>query len=116
MLAVLQGDEMNSIKLLKTLMMYAIYPICMDTNSIMVAECDGKLMITLRCLGIPVKALGQSKTYLFSETTPVFCYRNDLLSFFQKHKYLYDQDTFNFPEIVSTNKNINQALFKPQYL
>lgn len=59
-------------RLLKKLIAYAIYPICLQHNSLMVAECDSRFVRCLNLMGIQTGLLGQGIYYLGSETIPIY--------------------------------------------
>lgn len=76
----------SSVSLFKKLMVYAITPICQETDSYMVAECDCKLLRVMGLLGIDTIRLGEGIHYLGSETIPVYSHRQGLLNFFYKFR------------------------------
>lgn len=77
-----------NIRLFKMLMVYAIQPICKQKNSVMIAECDSRLLAVMNKLGIEAKAIGPSVNYLGSETIPVVATRENLLSYYERNKQL----------------------------
>lgn len=77
------------ITLLKRLMVYAIYPVCESDDSVMVAECDQKLLRTLIALGIKTKTLGTPVHYLGSDTIPICVEKNGLVEFLNRNLSLY---------------------------
>ncbi len=81
-------QELRDISLLKQLMVCAISPICKHRENIAFAECDSKLLRTLRLLGIKVTEIGASVHYLGSETVPIVMDYRGLISFYSKYKYL----------------------------
>ncbi|MDR3143180.1 MAG: hypothetical protein LBU37_15855, partial [Tannerellaceae bacterium] len=81
-------SSINSFKvilLFKTLLTYAITPICKTQNSVMFAECDTKLFATLIRLQMDVKAIGKSMECLGSETVPIFGCSNGLFPFLRNN-------------------------------
>lgn len=69
----------------KTLLYHAIAPICESGNNIMLAECDRKLLLTLRRLHIDIKEIGKSMVYLGSETCPIFSDTKGLTPFLDEN-------------------------------
>lgn len=76
--------------LYKKLMMYAIAPICIYNNSIGFAECDSKLLRTMNLMGIQAETLGDSITYLGSETIPISIEKKGVIDFFNTNFDLLD--------------------------
>lgn len=76
--------------LLKKLITLAIYPICQDEESVMVAECDSKFMRGLNLIGIRTGILAPAIQYLGSETLPIYSTRDWLLTYLNKSSYLKD--------------------------
>lgn len=83
--AVGSNAGVSSVSLFKKLMVYAITPICQETDSYMVAECDCKLLRVMGLLGIDTIKLGEGIHYLGSETIPVYSHRQGLLNFFYEY-------------------------------
>lgn len=77
-----------NIRLFKMLMVYAIQPICNQKNSVMIAECDSRLLTVMNKLGIEAKAIGSPINYLGSETIPVIATRENLISYYENNKQL----------------------------
>lgn len=75
----------NTLTLFKQLVWLAINPICQDTNSVMIAECDKKLMKSLNMLGIKTLQLGNGIHYIGSETIPISVEKQDLLDFYNNN-------------------------------
>lgn len=80
--AIKQGIDKTGFLVFKTLMALAINEVCASESSVALAECDVKLLRTLKLLGIEVTALSDSINYLGSETIPV------LIPFFGLKKFL----------------------------
>lgn len=81
-------SDIKSFKILvmfKTLLYYAISPICESRNNIMLAECDRKLLLTLRRLHIDIEEIGQSMIYLGSETCPILSDTKGLTPFLDEN-------------------------------
>ncbi|SDI25213.1 hypothetical protein SAMN05421846_105195 [Chryseobacterium taeanense] len=76
--------------LFKKLMMYAIAPICTSSNSIGFAECDNKLLRAMNLMGIQTETLGNSITYLGSETIPISIEKEGVIDFFNTNYNLLD--------------------------
>ena len=73
-LAISKGAGAASGTLLKELLTLAIYTICQHPgDSVMVAECDSKLLRVLNLLGIRTMVLAPGVEYLGSETIPICC-------------------------------------------
>ena len=81
-------SEKDGARLLKKLITLAIFPICMSTDSIMVAECDRKFVRGLNLLGIKTGLLGRGIHYLGSETLPIYSTTEWLSNFLVKSPYL----------------------------
>lgn len=92
--------DVSSVSLFKQLMVYAITPICQETDSYMVAECDSKLLRVMGLLGIDTVRLGNGIHYLGSETIPVYSAKAGLIKFYEKfgsrpklvENYRFDRD------------------------
>lgn len=83
--------------LLKRLIALAIYPICQDPNSIMLAECDKRFVRGLNLLGIKTEPLGPGITYLGSHTIPIYSKREWLQLFLEKSIYLSEAINIYMP-------------------
>ncbi len=86
-LAISKTKNPFGINLLKQLLTLAIYNICLHPNSIMLAECDKKLLRILNLLGIKTKTLAQGVEYLGSETIPVYATDEWLNVFLRNNNY-----------------------------
>lgn len=78
----------STILLMKTLMIYAIYPIVKAVSGCLLAEVDRKLFYALGKLGIIVSQLAPSIHYLASETIPVYSTSKAMMCFYERNKYL----------------------------
>ncbi len=78
----------RDINLFKQLMLYAIRLICQHKDNIAFAECDAKLLRTMNLIGIKTEIVGESISYLGSETIPVIISYNGLIDFYNKNKYM----------------------------
>ena len=76
------------ILLFKQLLLYALQPICNAEKGIVFAECDSKLLRTMRTMGIQVLHLANGIEYLGSETIPAYATRDGIESFFNRNKSL----------------------------
>ena len=85
----------STILLMRTLMIYAIYPIVNEVTGCLLAEVDRKLFNVLGKLGIIVSQLAPSINYLASETIPVYSTSEAMMGFYKRNKYLYDSSNFN---------------------
>lgn len=62
----------NRIGILKKMLYNAFYPVTAFGNGLVIAECDSKLVDTLRKMGIEVRVLGEPVEYICSETLPIY--------------------------------------------
>jgi hypothetical protein len=67
--------------LLKKLLTLAIFDMCRDPHSLMVAECDSKFVRVLNLLGIKTQVLAPGIRYLGSETLPIYATHSQLEQF-----------------------------------
>jgi hypothetical protein len=79
----------HGLLLFKSLLLYAMYPICNRKKGIVFAECDSKLLRTMKLMGIRVHSLGNGIEYLGSETIPVYSTYDDLVGFFRENQSFY---------------------------
>jgi hypothetical protein len=87
-LAISKKDNPSGISLLMRLLTLAIGHICEHAGSLMIAECDKKLLRVLNLLNIQVKDLGEGIIYLGSETIPVYATDELLAAFLYKNPYV----------------------------
>ena len=85
----------STILLMKTLMIYAIYPIVTAVSGCLLAEVDRKLFYALGKLGITVSQLAPSIHYQASETIPVYSTSKAMMGFYERNKYLHRSPLFN---------------------
>lgn len=85
----------STILLMKTLMIYAIYPIVNEVSGCLLAEVDQKLFNVLGKLGIFVYQLAPSIHYLASETIPVYSTSEAMRGFYELNKYLYNSSNLS---------------------
>lgn len=85
----------STILLMRTLMIYAIYPIVNEVSGCLLAEVDQKLFNVLGKLGIIVYQLAPSIHYLASETIPVYSTSVAMRGFYEQNKYLYNSSNLN---------------------
>lgn len=97
-------DEMG-IRLFKTLMAHAINDVCKNSKAIAIAECDTKLLRTLKLLGIEAIAITTSIHYLGSETVPVILAYPGLKNFLDKHRHL----------LCSNSEQLHQGVVLPNH-
>lgn len=83
----------SGLTLFKLLLLYAMRPVYESDNDLALAECDNKLLRTMRLMGIRVQSIGKSIEYLGSKTTPVYATRDGLANFFNKNRWLVDRCT-----------------------
>lgn len=94
-------SKSQGILLLKKLLVMAISTICNETDSVMVAECDRKLVKGLDLMGIKTKTLAPSIFYLGSETLPIYSTYEWLNSFLiQENFALSFKNTERLPQAV----------------
>lgn len=86
--AIKKGNNESQLTLFKTLMTFAISDVCAQSNSIAIAECDIKLLKTLKTLGIEAIPIMDAIHYLGSETVPVILTYNGLKNFYDRHQNL----------------------------
>jgi len=75
-------------RMLKMLLMYAIAPVCQRQASIVLAECDIRLLKIINKLGIKTMTLAFPVDYLGSETVPILSNKNDLMPFYIQNENL----------------------------
>ncbi|MDD2618835.1 MAG: hypothetical protein PHT87_08590, partial [Bacteroidales bacterium] len=61
----------------------------LQQKGIVFAECDSKLLRTMKLMGIRVHSLGNGIEYLGSETIPVYSTYDDLVGFFRENQSSY---------------------------
>lgn len=81
----------SGLTLFKLLLLYAMMPVYESDNDLVLAECDNKLLRTMRLMGVQVQSMGDSMRYLGSETTPVYATRDGLANFFSKNRRLMER-------------------------
>lgn len=101
-LAISKTKNPVGMNLLKQLLTLAIYHICLYPNSVMLAECDKKLLRVLNLLGIKTESLAPGIEYLGSETIPIYATSDWLKVFLQDNSYV---------ELISTTVGIDTTLF-----
>ncbi|MBU8883854.1 hypothetical protein KSK37_12230 [Kaistella sp. DKR-2] len=69
--AIAKGCDEKSFRIFKTLMALALNVADKEPTGTVFAECDLKLLRTIRLLGIEAEAIGEPMLYLGSETVPV---------------------------------------------
>lgn len=86
--AIRKGADQKGFNVFKTLMVLALNEVCENENSIVLAECDAKLLRILKLLGLEAEVLADSINYLGSETIPVMFSYGSLKSFVNKNQHL----------------------------
>jgi hypothetical protein len=81
-------EKNEGAQLLRKLITLAIYPICMEHSSMMVAECDSKVANVINRMGIQTDTLGPAIHYLGSPTVPIYSTGEWLLDFLKKSPHL----------------------------
>ncbi|HEX7870275.1 MAG TPA: hypothetical protein VF455_09185 [Chryseobacterium sp.] len=104
--AVKQGADKKGFIIFKTLMTLAINQVCSQENSAVLAECDVKLLRTLKLLGFEVVTLSESINYLGSETVPVLFSFSGLKKFLDKNAYLIKENPIQKNRVMSYKKAI----------
>lgn len=105
-LAISKAENPIGINLLKQLLTLAIYNICQHTDSVMVAECDKKLLRVLNLFGIKTHTLAPGIEYLGSETILIYTTDEWLRVFLQDNCYVDEVS-----KIVDANSNTFQTIF-----
>lgn len=100
--AIKQECNKKSFRLFKALMVSALNEVCKNENSVAVAECDSKLLKTLKALGIEAEILADPIHYLGSETIPVLFRYQTLKKFLDKNDHLLSD--MNIPEETASVK------------
>lgn len=83
----------QSFLLFKTLMTYALQPVCCTNDSYLYIECDKKLSKVLSLLSIEYQIISSPIDYLGSITLPIKIEKKGLDYFFNKNKKLILQTT-----------------------
>jgi len=96
-------SEKEGAKLLRRLITMAIYPICIEPNSVMLAECDSKFVRGLNLMGIKTGILAPGIHYLGSETLPIYSTNEWLSAFLNKSPYY--EEAINFYKKSGLPKN-----------
>ena len=79
----------HRIAFLKILLLHALKPVCQGKGSkLALCECDEKLYVGLKRMGMNVKPIGESKVYMGSRTIPVYSNNLGLQSFVQQNNHL----------------------------
>jgi hypothetical protein len=106
-LAISKAENPLGINLLKQLLTLAIYSICLHPESVMVAECDKKLLRVLNLFGIKTQILAPGIEYLGSETIPIYSTDEWLKVYCENSNHL--EQISNIPG-VNNNKFISLKL------
>lgn len=85
-----QKGAYSAMLLMRKLMIHAVYPIVNEVTGCLLAEVDRKLFNVLGKLGINVYQLAPSLHYLASETIPVYSTSKEMMTFYERNKYLYE--------------------------
>ncbi|MDR6514773.1 hypothetical protein [Chryseobacterium camelliae] len=86
--AIKQNTDITGFLIFKTLITFAINQVCKIHNSVVLAECDVKLLRVLQLMGFDVVKLSDSIHYLGSETIPVLLPFNGLKKFLDQNAHL----------------------------
>lgn len=86
--AIVKGCDEKSFRIFKTLMALALNVADKEPTGTVFAECDLKLLRTIRLLGIEAEAIGEPMLYLGSETVPVQLPWANYQSFLNRYRNL----------------------------
>lgn len=86
--AIRKGADKKGFNIFKTLMVLALNEVCNNEKSVVLAECDAKLLRVLKLLGLEAEVLADSINYLGSETIPVMFSYSSLKVFVEKNQQL----------------------------
>jgi hypothetical protein len=87
-------ESFEIINLFKILLICAFRHICENKENVLLAECDKKLLITIKRLGVKIKELGTSSFCLGSETFPIITDAEGLAPFMENnYMYLWNYST-----------------------
>lgn len=102
-LAISKNYNPSGINLLKQLLTIAVHRICKYSDSVMLAECDKKLLRILNLLGIRTETIAPGIQYLGSETIPIYSTYEWLSAFLKDNLYINEvskiqnaESKFNF--------------------
>ena len=90
--AVSKGSDKKGFHIFKTLIALALRVAQKDFGGIVFAECDVKLLRTIRLLGIEAEAIGKPTLYMGSETVPIKLPWAGYQGFLEKNNYLLDRE------------------------
>ena len=90
--AVSKGADKRGFHIFKTLIALALQVAQQGHKGIVFAECDVKLLRTIRLLGIEAEAIGKSTLYLGSETVPIKLPWAGYQVFLEKNKNVLDRE------------------------
>lgn len=90
--AVSKGSDKRGFHIFKTLIALALRVAQKGFGGIVFAECDVKLLRTIRLLGIEAEAIGKPTLYLGSETVPIKLRWAGYQVFLEKNNYLLDRE------------------------
>lgn len=86
--AIAKGSDDRNFRIFKTLMALALNVAEEDDSGTVFAECDLKLLRTIRLLGIEAEAIGHPIYYLGSETVPIRLRRKGYQNFLNNNRDL----------------------------
>ena len=90
--AVSKGSDKKGFHIFKTLIVLALRVAQKHFGGIVFAECDVKLLRTIRLLGIEAEAIGKPTLYMGSETVPIKLPWAGYQGFLEKNNYLLDRE------------------------
>jgi hypothetical protein len=101
--------NVRDLNLFKGLLACVSQLICNHRHNIAFAECDSKLLRILKLLGVKATIVGESVTYLGSETIPVSLSYDGVINFYNENKHLINNilkksnDAYRLPKSVAFN-------------
>ena len=105
--------DVRDINLFKKLLVCIAKIICSHKGNVAFAECDSKLLRTLKLLGVKAMVIGKSINYLGSETIPIAMTYDGIIDFYNKNKHLVENiltKPFILPKsVVLNNKTSNYS-------
>lgn len=74
-------DSFEISRIFKHMILIAFNLICEDSRNVLVAECDIKLLNTLKLMGVNIKDIGVQRVHMGSQTSEVYATFNDIYPF-----------------------------------
>lgn len=98
--------EVRDINLFKRLLVCVGELISTHKGNVAFAECDRKLLRILNLLGVKTTIVGESVNYLGSETIPIAMTYDGIIGFYNKNKYLLDNNIKKSPDAHALPKSV----------